>query len=422
MGETILYYDCFAGISGDMNLAALLDLGVPEEHLRAELGKLGVHGYELRRSREQRRAVTGTRVEVVLETDHHHGGAGQDAHAHGEHQGAGHAHAHRGLSDIRAIIDKSTLPDRVKERSSAIFSTLARAEAKVHGIGVEEVHFHEVGGVDAIVDIVGAAICLEWIGANQIWCGPVELGSGMVRCAHGVFPVPAPATAEILSSRGVPVTTGRSPFEATTPTGAAILATCVDRFVHRAELVIERTGYGLGSREMETPNALRLFLGSTAQSSAMPEEDVTEEQGVLVECTIDDMPAEAFGAVMDELFAVGARDVTFSPVVMKKSRPGTTISVLCTDTESQVVRRVLFTHTTTIGLRQQVVRKFTLRREEERVDLDGSSVRVKHAYFDGRLVRSKPEHDDCRRVAAERGESVQEVADRVRRIVAERRR
>jgi uncharacterized protein (TIGR00299 family) protein len=385
-----------------MNMAAFLDLGVSEDHLRTELAKIGLQGWRIDRSRSSRRAVTGTQVDVVIEK-----------------MDAGHI-KHRNLPEIQEIIGRSELSATVKKRSLATFALLAKAEAKVHGIEIEKVHFHEVGATDAIVDIVGGAICLESLCLDEVWCGPVELGSGTVRCAHGLFPVPAPATAEILASCHAKVTTGRVPFEATTPTGAALLACCVDRFVDHAELLIERTGYGLGHFDAEIPNALRLFLGTTTATGRISETDVDEERGLLVECSIDDMPAEALGAVMDELFDAGARDVTFSPLVMKKSRPGTFVSVLCTEQEATTMRRILFTHTSTIGVREHAVRKHTLRREEQMIDFEGSQVRVKHVFYRGKLLRSKPEFDDCRRIALERGQSVQEVAMRVQRTLADR--
>lgn len=418
----VLIYDCFAGISGDMNLAGLLDLGVPEEFLLGELAKLNLHGYRIQSTRDSRRSVTGTRVEVIVDDPHldhgHEGQGGRESHGHAV--GKGHAHARTGLDDISALISSSALSPVVKEHGIAIFTTLARAEAAVHGISEDEVHFHEVGGVDAIVDIVGAAICLDWLRVDEVWCGAVELGSGTVRCAHGVFPVPAPATAGILARRGIPVTSGRMPFEATTPTGAAILATCVDRFTQKAAFTPERIGYGLGTRDAETPNALRIFLGTAAGSMDDLQKDVSEEVGVIVECTVDDMTGEGFGTVMDDLFAAGARDVTFSPVVMKKSRPGNIISVLCTESEAAAIRRILFVNTTTIGLRQHSVRKLTLRREEEQLAMDGGIIRVKHVYYDGRLLRSKPEQDDCRSLAVARGVPTQLVANEVQRILAER--
>ena len=241
----ILYYDCFAGISGDMNLGAMLDIGVDKDHLVNELSKLNMnHEFEIKTSKELRKGIEGTKVDVVLKHEHEH-----------EHE----HHHHRNLKDIENIINSSSVNDNVKALSLSMFKKVAQAEAKVHGKPVYEVHFHEVGAVDSIVDIVGAAICLDYLKADKIICSPVELGAGFVKCAHGIMPVPAPATVEIL--KGIPVKSGIVPFETTTPTGAAILAVNVHEFSDMKDFIIEKTGYGIGSRDTDIPNVLRVYLG-----------------------------------------------------------------------------------------------------------------------------------------------------------------
>lgn len=273
----ILFYDCFSGISGDMNLAAMLALGVDPDHLRSELTKLGLdHEFALHISADSRKGICGTRVDVTLKgLGHHHHRQAEEGHTHHEAQGphpeqGGHGHlplqhqAHRNLKDIEAIINTSSLAEEVKRTSLEIFRKVAEAEARVHGKGVYEVHFHEVGATDSIVDIVGAAICYHRLGVDAVWSSPVELGGGFVRCAHGTIPVPAPATVEILT--GIPTTRGAVSGETTTPTGAAILATLVDTFTATPQLVLEMSAYGIGHRDTEIPNVLRVHLATAEES------------------------------------------------------------------------------------------------------------------------------------------------------------
>jgi pyridinium-3,5-bisthiocarboxylic acid mononucleotide nickel chelatase len=265
----ILYYDCFSGISGDMNLAAIIDLGVDPDYLRAELAKLGLdHEFELKVGADSRKGICGTRVDVLLKDHHHHAhrhvpkehGGGDGHHGEGD---SGHQHrGDRNLRDIEGIITASSLSRQVKDTSLAIFGKVAAAEARVHGKGIYEVHFHEVGATDSIVDIVGAAICFHRLGVDAVWSSPVELGGGFVRCAHGMMPVPAPATVELLA--GIPTSRGAVPSETTTPTGAAILAALVDQFTATPQLVTEKTAYGIGHRDTEIPNVLRVQLATPA--------------------------------------------------------------------------------------------------------------------------------------------------------------
>ncbi len=302
--KRILYYDCFAGISGDMNLGALVDLGVDAGQLEKELGKLNIEGFRLEVKSDMRKGISGTKVTVVVD--------------HPENE------KHRHLSHIEELINGSSLSDSIKAKSLAIFDLVAEAEAKVHNISKEQVHFHEVGALDSIADIVGAAICQEYLEVDEIQASPVQLGGGFVKCAHGMMPVPAPATAEIVAD--IPVKTGLVEYEATTPTGAAILAATVDRFESRMELVVLKTGYGIGQRDGEIPNVLRVYL---AEGSKRVTEDVEEEEAVMLECNLDDMNPERYTHVMDLLFEAGAADVFIIPIVMKKSRPGHMLSVLC---------------------------------------------------------------------------------------------
>lgn len=389
----ILYYDCFAGISGDMNLAAMVDLGVEPAYLREELGKLGLqHEFELRLAQEVRQGIRGTRADVVLE---HHAGHGHE-HEHGHE----HGHApHRNLADIEGIIRGSTLSPQVQDTSLKIFAKLAAAEAHVHGKPVEEVHFHEVGATDAIVDIVGAAICYHRLDVDAVWAAPVELGGGFVRCAHGTMPVPAPATVEIL--QGVPTVRGTTPHEATTPTGAAILAVLADRFVKTSVMTVRKSAYGIGHRQTEIPNLLRVHLA---------EVDAQELQRFcLLQCNIDDMTAEMLGAAMDLFMEEGAMDVHFTPILMKKNRPATSLSLLCADADAVKFKELIFRHTTTLGVKIIAVSKTILETAPELVETPLGAVTVKNAFLHGKKVRSKLEFEECRALARRNGMSLAEV-------------
>jgi len=386
--KRILYYDCFAGISGDMNLGALVDLGVDPAHLRKELGKLKIEGFRLEVEPGMRKGISGTKVTVVVE--------------HPDNE------KHRHLRHIEELIHASALSDGIKQKSLDIFRQVAEAEAKVHNISIEEVHFHEVGALDSIADIVGAAICQEFLELDEIHSSPVQLGGGMVKCAHGLMPVPAPATAEIL--KDIPVKSGLVNHEATTPTGAAILAATVDRFSEGMELSIQKTGYGIGQRDAEIPNVLRVFLANVKNQAV---KDVKEEEAVMLECNLDDMNPERYSHVMDLLFGAGAAEVFMTPVVMKKSRPGTTLSVLCHQETVGQMKEILFRETPSIGLRQYGLTKSILRREMVVVHTTYGDVEVKRSYWNGKVVNEKPEYEQCRKLALEHGLSLEEITNEV---------
>ena len=434
----ILYYDCFAGISGDMNLAAMLGLGVDPAHLRRELSRLGLdHEFALKTADDARNGICGLRVDVVLADGGHahdhvhpddhdhghehahpddhepaHGHAHDHGHAHPRHHAHGHDHAHghghehgphRTFRDIAAIIAAAGLDPAVAATSLAIFRKVAEAEGKVHGKPADEVHFHEVGAVDSIVDIVGAAICYHALGVDAVWASPVELGGGFVRCAHGLMPVPAPATAEILA--GVPTTRGAVRQEATTPTGAAILAVLVDRFVDGPGLVVDKTAYGIGHRQSEIPNVLRAQLARPAGEVLSGEIQAAR----LLQCNIDDMTGEMLGVALDVLMAQGAMDVHFTPIVMKKNRPATCLSLLCATADEARFKDLLFRHTTTLGIKSFPLEKTVLETRFSTLETPLGPVSMKHAVQNGRTLRSKPELEDCRALAALHGIPVSEV-------------
>ncbi|MBW9171771.1 nickel pincer cofactor biosynthesis protein LarC [Clostridium estertheticum] len=435
----ILYYDCFSGISGDMNLGALLDLGIDEKYLIDELSKLNLNGYEIKVSRDIRKGIEGTKVDVLLQ-EHSHGHSHEEVselHLHGHHHDDAHGehnhehihndnegdhmHVHAGiehihkdqrnLNDIEKIINLSELSSKVKELSMEIFMKVALAEAKVHGKPLYEIHFHEVGAVDSIVDIVGAAICLSYLNVDKIMCSSVELGGGFVKCAHGLIPVPAPATVEIL--KGIPVKLGAVPFETTTPTGAAILAANVCEFKDDNNFIINKIGYGIGNRDTEIPNVLRVMLVEEVDKVSNEEyEDVTVEQ--IIECNIDDMNPELYEYIIDMVFSEGALDAYITPIIMKKGRPSVKISILCEEDKTTRMKEILFRETTTLGVRSFKVDKTKLKREFIKVNTSYGEVTVKESYYKGEKIKSKFEYEECKRIAKSTGVPINEVYEKLR--------
>lgn len=387
----ILYYDCFAGISGDMNLGALIDLGVDADYLKNELGKLNIEGFHLEIKKDQRRGITGTKADVIIENPDNE--------------------KHRHLRHVEEIVNNSSLPDHVKSNALKIFNLVAVAEAKVHDIPIEKVHFHEVGALDSIADIVGAAICLDYLKVDKVMAAPIQLGGGTVKCAHGIMPVPAPATAEIV--KNVPVKTGLVNHEATTPTGAAILVATVDEFTERIELPITKTAYGIGHRDNEVPNVLRVYLLKSADEV----KDVDTEDAIILESNIDDMNPEHYDFILEKLFKAGASDAWLVPMVMKKSRPAVQLSVLCKENLVEKLKDIIFTHSTSIGIREYRVKKNMLRREETTLETTFGEVRIKQSFYNGKLVRSKPEFDDCKMLAEKHQVSISEIEKEISNVL-----
>ena len=380
MAQRALFYECFAGISGDMHLGALIDVGVPAEHLVRELDRLELAPeFDLVVEPGKKMGITGTRVTVRLVE-------GIDK-------------PHRHLSTIKGILQRAGYPPRIEELASSMFTSIAVAEAKIHGTSIEAIHFHEVGATDSIVDIAGAAIGIDYLDVDVAFCSPVEVGSGMVRCEHGLMPVPAPATAEIL--KNAPCRYGGVDGEATTPTGAAILGSVVDRFESPRDLTATAVGYGIGQKDFVVPNALRLTLGEIRQPGSDLALDT--ETNIEVECNIDDMTPEAFGPLTEGLFAKGAKDVFLTPIMMKKSRPATKLSLLVDEAHLDAVLAELFAGSTTIGVRTRQVTKRMLPREERTVTTSLGDVRVKIVTLPGGSRRWKPEHDDIAAIAERQG-------------------
>jgi len=427
-----LYYDCFSGISGDMNLAAMLNLGVKESHLRTELAKLNISDeFELKITPSSKNGIHGTRVDVILK-EHHHHHHHSHPHTHTHEHSHEHPHTHhpksspsikhqasntkhhsqnRNLNDITTIIEQSTLSTPIKKSSLAIFKRIAIAESHVHNCPIDEIHFHEVGATDAIVDIVGAAICREALNIDQVLCSSIELGGGFVNCAHGRIPVPAPATIEIL--RNIPTRRGAVQHETTTPTGAAILAETVNNYTDTPALTIEKTAYGIGHRDMEIPNALRVQLGTTSTIPAIRQQPLTID-AILLECTVDDMTAEALGYAMERLISAGANDVNFIPTTMKKSRPATIVSVLCSPENEEALKEIIFHETTTLGIKSITVSKTMLERRTTQCQTKYGPITIKEALLNGTLIRSKPEFEECATIARKENIPLSDVYQEIR--------
>ena len=377
----IAYFDCFAGISGDMTLGALIGAGADAEGLRKGLANLGVAGFALEVGRRMRGPIEATDVRVCLD-DHHH------------------PH-HRRLGDILAIIGDAELSPRVKETAGGIFRRLAAAEGKVHGHSPEEVHFHEVGAVDAIVDIVGTALCLEMLGWPQIVASPLPTFHGYARGAHGTFPLPAPATAELLI--GVPWRDLDIEGELVTPTGAAIIREIASGFGPLPAMRIERIGYGAGKSDFGIPNALRVLIGEQIAAQAQA------ESVAVLETNIDDLNPQFYETALERLFAAGALDVFLTPIQMKKNRPGTLLSVLCAPDRVQELARIVLAETSTFGVRTSHWERICLERRWEEVMTEFGTIRIKIGQMDGRALTASPEYEDCKKAAAGHGVPVRQV-------------
>lgn len=405
----VLYYDCFSGISGDMNLGAMLDLGVDQELLLEELGRLNLEEeYSIDIHRETKQGISGTRVEIQVK--HEHGTVAHNC-----------LHA-RNLKSISRLLEESSLSVHIKARSLKMFTLLAEAEAKVHGVDIDEIHFHEVGATDAILDIVGAAFCLEYLQVDKVISSSVELGGGFVRCEHGLLPVPAPAVIELLDN--VPVKLGRVQYETTTPTGAVILAAGVQEYADRIDFKIMKTGYGIGKRDLEIPNVLRVYLGETidVKGKDKDRESEAKEFGFaigheyIIETNIDDMNPEYYEYIEEKLFAVGALDTFKTPLIMKKGRPGIKLSVLVTKENMPKIEEVIFRETSAIGSRTYQVEKKMLSREIAKVSTKFGLISVKYSYF-GETTKVKPEYEDCKRLAKENNVTLTEVYEEIHRLI-----
>lgn len=379
-----VYFDCFSGISGDMTLGALVDLGVPVDYLNKEISKLPLSGFHITTEPVKRHGISAKNLFVKVEDEK----------------------TARDYADIKKLISESPLSEKVKTLSLEIFRRIAEAEAKIHDCDLDHVHFHEVGAIDAIVDIVGTALCVEYLGVEKVYASKIPTGGGFVKCSHGVLPVPAPATLEIL--KGVPVYDNGVEMELVTPTGAAIVTTLAESFGPVPDMSIEKTGYGSGKREGEKiPNLLRVITGKGESKSA---DDV-----IIVETCIDDMNPEIFGYLMEQLLEDGALDVYWMPVFMKKNRPGTKVQVVCMDSLREIVTDRILHETTSIGVRYFSCERSVLERSVVTINSVFGEIKVKKIINTDGSSRLVPEYEECREIALENGLSLRAVYEEVYR-------
>jgi uncharacterized protein (TIGR00299 family) protein len=362
------YFNCFSGISGDMVLAALVDLGWPIKELERELSKLDLFNYQIEAEKVAKQGITSTQIKIRIKE----------------------GKKERTLKDILSILDKSKLEEKIKERSQAIFIRLASVEAKIHGKSVQEVHFHELGGLDTIIDVVGAVAGMKYLGIEKVYSSPLPLGKGLVKCSHGTLPVPAPATLELL--KGVPVYGSNIEAELVTPTGAAIISTVAENFGQMPPMKIDNIGYGAGQRDLPIPNLLRVSLGMLRNAY---EEDVVS----LIQTNIDDMNPEFYEHIADRLFNEGALDVFLTPIQMKRTRPATMLSVITDEEKTEKMLELIFDETTTLGVRISKIKRRKLNREGRKVATKYGKIEVKIGKLDGMVKNISPSYEECRKIA-----------------------
>lgn len=420
-----LYLDIFSGISGDMFIGALLDLGIDAHRFEHELEKLHLDGYHLHVSQQQKSGIAGVKFDVHLEDDHEHDHHDHGhEHSHSRHHAHSHSHAHehehhhhhdheRTFAEIKQLISKSALSDWVKKKSIAIFQRIADAEGAIHGKPPEQVHFHEVGAIDSIVDIVGACIALEMLGKPRVLAAPVVEGVGWIDCAHGRFPIPAPATLAILGARGIAVTQSEEPHELVTPTGAALLAELAESFGPMQGLVAEKIGFGLGTRENKTrPNVLRAVLGTSSldpRPSTLGFHDWETDTIAVLETNLDDISAEILGNFVERAFGAGALDVFHTPIQMKKNRPGVMLAILCAESDADKFTEMMLRETSAFGVRRHSAERRKLRREFTTVKTSFGDVTVKIGKLDGKILQAAPEFESCKNVAEQAKIPLKEV-------------
>ena len=422
-----LYIDCSMGIAGDMFTGALLDLFPEKESITAELNALGIPGVQYQLSRTQKCGITGSHMTVYVhgevEDEHMHGHGHEHHHGHDhphdphddhdhhheEHSHHGHTHTHTGMHAIEHIVWDLHLPEKVEKDILSVYHIIAEAESQVHGVPVTEIHFHEVGTMDAVADVTAVCYLLNKLNPDQILCSPVHVGSGSVHCAHGILPVPAPATANIL--KGIPIYSDGTRGELTTPTGAALLKHFVSRFEKLPSMTTEAIGYGMGTKDFEKANCVRLLFGEAdmqAQTGDPGSNGGLRDQITELCCNVDDMTAEEIGFALERLLEAGALDVYTIPIGMKKNRPGTMICVLCKEAQADDMSRLLFKHTTTIGIRESIMPRRILHRESGTIHTPCGAVRYKKVSGYG-TERQKLEYEDLSRIAREQNMSLTEV-------------
>ena len=382
----ILYFDCFSGVSGNMILGAMVDAGIDIKALKKELKKLDLHGYSLKVSKVKRKGIKGTKVDVIVD---------KKKHLH---------HTH--YKDIKRLIERSKLPEKIKEDSLSIFKNIAEAEAKIHRTSVDNVHFHEVGAVDSIVDVVGASICISLLNSDTILSSPINTGKGMVKTEHGLLPVPAPATTEML--KGFPSYSSDIEFELATPTGVGIITAMAKASNAIPVMKTNAIGYGAGSKDFsDSPNLLRIMIGEGYSPSE-------QDSITVIESNIDDMNPQFYDHIMNRIFDAGALDVFLTPIIMKKNRPAVKITLLSDNDNVNKLADILLKETTSFGLRMYKTERIKLEKEIKTVKTEYGSTKVKIGKKNGKIINIAPEYEDCKRIANERGISIREVYEKVK--------
>ena len=388
----IAYFDCFSGISGDMTVGALLDAGLKIETLEKELNKLGLSGYQLEVNKVVKKGISGTQFKVKIKEEG----------------------VERRFKDILDILEKSKLDEEIKKETEKIFFNIAQAESKIHRKDIDKIHFHEIGGLDSIIDIASAVIGIKTLGIEEIHSSALPVGRGFVKCAHGVIPVPAPATLELL--KNIPIYSGGIESEMITPTGAGIIGTLAKSFGERPLMKIERIGYGAGEKEFTIPNLLRVSIGEKILKDENLKDGYVSDETVLIESNIDDMNPEFYDYIMEKLFFKGALDVFLTPIQMKKNRPAHMLSIIVFEQNLKEILEVLFSESTTLGVRIRETKRLRLAQKNFITETKYGKIRVKVGMFKGKIKNIAPEYEDCKKMAQQHQVPLKEVYEEAKKI------
>ena len=389
----IAYFDCFSGISGDMAVGALLDAGLKVEALEKELKKLGLSGYQLEVNKVVKKGISATQFKVKIKEEG----------------------VERRFRDILDILEKSKLDEEVKRETKKIFFNMAQAESKIHQKDIDKIHFHEIGGLDSIIDITSAVIGVKTLGIEEIYSSALPVGKGFVKCAHGLIPVPAPATLELL--KNIPIYSGGIESEMITPTGAAIISTLAKNFGERPLMKIERIGYGAGEKEFAIPNLLRVSIGEKVLNDGNLKDGYVNDEAVLIETNVDDMNPEFYDYIMDQLFSQGALDVFLTPIQMKKNRPAHMLSVIVYEQDLREMLEVLFSESTTLGVRIREIKRLRLAQQNFIAETKYGKIKVKVGIFKGKIKNIAPEYEDCKKIAKQHKIPLKEVYEEAKKVI-----
>ena len=388
----IAYFDCFSGISGDMTVGALLDAGLKIETLEKELKKLGLSGYQLEVNKVVKKGISATKFKVKIKEEG----------------------VERRFKDILDILEKSKLDEEVKKETEKIFFNIAQAESKIHRKDIDKIHFHEIGGLDSIIDITSAVIGIKTLGIEEIHSSALPVGKGFVKCAHGVIPVPAPATLELL--KNIPTYSGGIESEMITPTGAGIISTLAKSFGGRPLMKIERIGYGAGEKEFTIPNLLRVSIGEKILKDENLKDGYVSDEAVLIETNIDDINPEFYDYIMEKLFSQGALDVFLTPIQMKKNRPAHMLSIIAYEQKIKEILEVLFSESTTLGVRIREIKRLRLAQQNFIAETKYGKIRVKAGIFKGEIKNIAPEYEDCKKMAKQHKVPLKEIYEEVKKV------